>query len=136
MTLMAWNSKMSVGVAEIDDEHKKLVGMLNELHDAMTANRAKEHLGRVLDGLIGYTATHFKHEERLFAQYGYPDATAHAKEHADLTGQVLEVQRRFKNGETGTLTMEVMNFLKRWLVTHIQGSDKKYGPHLNAKGLK
>ncbi len=53
-----------------------------------------------------------------------------------MTNQVLEVQKKYKAGDTGTLSMEVMNFLKRWLVTHIQGSDKKYAPHLNAHGIK
>jgi len=136
MPLMTWNDKMSVGVAVIDEEHKKLVGLLNELHDGITTNQAKDKLGRVLDGLISYTATHFAHEERLFAQIHYVDTAAHVKEHQDLVKQVLDVQKRFKAGETGTLSMEVMNFLKRWLVGHIQGSDKKYGPHLNAKGIK
>ena len=136
MSLMAWNEKMSVGINTIDEEHKKLVNMLNELYDGIQANQAKEKLGKVLDGLIAYAASHFKREEQYFAQTGYPDAPAHIKEHVDLTNQVLEVQKKYKAGETGTLSMEVMNFLKRWLITHIQGSDKKYAPHLIAKGIK
>ena len=136
MPLMTWNDTFSVGVPSIDREHKRLIELVNELYDAVSANQAKEKLGHVLDGLISYTATHFKTEERYFDQTQYPAATAHRKEHEDLTHQVLEVQRRFKSGETGTLSMEVMNFLKRWLVNHIQGSDKKYGPHLVAKGIK
>jgi hemerythrin len=133
---MEWNDKMSVGVAVIDQEHKKLVAMLNELYDGIQSNQAKEKLGGVLDGLIAYTASHFKHEEQFFAQTKYPDAAAHIKEHVDLVNQVLDVQKKYKSGETGTLSMEVMNFLKRWLINHIQGTDKKYGPHLNANGIK
>jgi hemerythrin len=136
MPLMVWNDKFSVGVHSIDQEHKKLIELLNELHDGLAANHAKDKLGHVLDGLITYTATHFRTEEKYFAQTGYPDTAAHKKEHEALTNQVLEVQKRFKSGETGTLSMEVMNFLKRWLITHIQGSDKKYAPHLIAKGVK
>lgn len=135
MPLMTWNPKMSVGIASIDEQHKKLVGMLNDLYDGIAANHAKEKLAVVLDGLIAYTANHFKYEERFFAQTGYPDTAAHVKEHQDLTNQVLDVQRRFKAGEAGTLSMEVLNFLKQWLVNHIQGSDKRYAPHLNAKGV-
>jgi hemerythrin len=135
MPLMNWNEKMSVGVAAIDDEHKKLVGMLNDLYDGFQSGKAAEALGKVLDGLISYTAAHFKHEEDLFAKTGYPAAAAHKKEHDDLTKQVLDVQAKFKAGVSGTLSLEVMNFLKNWLVTHIQGSDKSYAPHLNAKGV-
>jgi len=136
MPLMSWNEKMSVGVGVIDAEHKKLVALLNELYDGIQANQVKEKLGTVLDGLIAYAASHFKHEEQFFTETSYPDAPAHIKEHQNLTNQVLEVQKRYKAGDTGTLSMEVMNFLKRWLIDHIQGSDKKYGPHLNAKGIK
>ena len=136
MPLMMWNDKMSVGVAEIDAEHKTLVSMLNDLYDGVQSGHGKEALGKILDGLIAYTAGHFQHEERLFTQTAYPAAAAHKKEHDDLTKQVLDVQAKYKSGATGTLSLEVMNFLKNWLVTHIQGSDKKYGPHLNGKGIR
>lgn len=136
MPILEWNEKMSVGVAEIDLEHKKLVSMLNNLYDGMQSGKGKEVLGKVLDDLIAYTASHFAHEERLFAQTGYPAAVAHTAEHTALTKQALDVQAKYKAGATGTLSMEVLSFLKNWLVNHIQGSDKKYGPHLNAKGIK
>ena len=136
MPLMTWNEKLSVGVSVIDEEHKQLVNLLNELYDGMQAGQSKESLGKVLDGLIAYVAYHFKHEEDLFAQTGYPAAEEHKKEHDDLTNQVLEVQKKYKAGDTGTLSLEVMNFLRKWLIGHIQGTDKKYTPHLNAKGIK
>jgi len=71
-----------------------------------------------------------------FARTAYPAAAAHKKEHDDLTKQVLDVKKKFQEGATATLSMEVLNFLRKWLLNHIQGSDKKYGPHLNAKGIK
>ena len=55
MPLMNWTEKLSVGVAVIDDDHKKLVAMVNELYDAMQAGRGKDTLGRILDGLVQYT---------------------------------------------------------------------------------
>jgi hemerythrin len=136
MALMEWNEKLSVGVTSVDAQHKKLVEMLNELYDAMQAKQSQEALGKVLDGLIAYTASHFKHEEALFAQTGYPAAAEHKKEHDDLTRQVLEVKKKYQEGATATLSMEVLNFLRKWLLSHIQGSDKRYGPHLNAKGIR
>ena len=136
MPLMSWNDKMSVGVAVIDADHKKLVSMVNELYDAIQAGKGKEKVGPVLDGLIDYTKMHFAREEKFFAQTAYADAPAHKKEHEELTKQVASVQTKYKAGATSTLSLEVMNFLKNWLISHIQGSDKKYGPHLNAKGVK
>jgi len=136
MALISWNDKMNIGIASIDSEHRRLVEMLNTLYDAVQSGKGRDALGPVLDGLIAYTAGHFKNEERLFAETGYPDAVAHKQEHDDLTRQVLDVQAKYKSGASGTLSLEVMNFLKNWLIKHIQGSDKKYGPHLTAKGIR
>jgi hemerythrin-like metal-binding protein len=135
MTLVEWNEKMSVGVSIIDDEHKQLLGMLNQLYDAMQAKQSSDALAKVVDGLIAYTVYHFKHEEALFARTGYPCTAEHEKEHADLTKQVLEVQKKYRAGDTATLSPEVLNFLRKWLLAHILRSDKKYGPHLNANGI-
>ncbi len=136
MPLMVWNNNLSVGVAVIDEDHKKLVAMVNELYEAIQGGHGRDALGKILDGLVSYTVMHFAREEKFFLETGYADAIAHKKEHADLTRQVLDVQAKYKAGATSTLSLEVMNFLKNWLVQHIQGSDKKYGPHLNAKGIR
>jgi hemerythrin len=135
MPLMTWNNSLSVGIAVIDEDHKKLVAMVNQLYDAVQAGHGKDALGKTLDGLIDYTVMHFAREEKFFQETGYPDAVAHKKEHADLTKQVLDVQAKYRSGATSTLSLEVMTFLKNWLVKHIQGSDRKYGPHLNGKGI-
>ena len=127
---------MSVGIASIDAEHKKLVAMLNELFDGVSAGKGREALGRVLDQLVDYTQVHFGNEERFFAQYGYPESAPHKKEHEDLAKQVLDVQRKYNSGASSALSMEVMSFLKNWLIKHIQGSDMKYAPFLKAKGVR
>jgi hemerythrin len=136
MALIQWTEKLSVGVKQFDDEHKKLVGMLNELFDGMMAGKGKDVLGKVLDGLIDYTKSHFANEERLMVTYGYPELATHKFEHDSLAKQVLEVQRKYKEGGSAVLSMDVLNFLKGWLEKHIQGSDKKYAPLFNAKGIK
>jgi hemerythrin len=136
MSLVEWNEKLSVGVSIIDDEHKKIVAMLNELYGAIQSKQTEEALGKVLDGLVAYTASHFNHEEALFAKTGYAGAAEHKKEHASLTEQVLAAQKRYQESATGTLPIEVLNFLRKWLLTHIHCTDKKYGPHLNANGIK
>lgn len=136
MPLMEWTEKMSVGVTQFDNEHKKLVAMVNELFDAVQGGRGKDALGKILDGLIAYTKTHFANEERFMQQHGYPDMAAHRAEHEALARQVAEVQQKYHSGATATLSMEVMNFLKNWLVKHIQGTDRKYTTFFNAKGMK
>ncbi|HTZ34054.1 MAG TPA: bacteriohemerythrin [Methylomirabilota bacterium] len=135
MPLMEWNQKMAVGVAILDADHQKLVQLINDLYDAMKEGHSEETLGSILDRLVEYTKFHFVHEERFFSQTEYPGAAARKREHDALTKQVLEVQTRYKGGAYGTLSLDVMNFLKERLVNHIQGSDKKYGPRLNGAGI-
>ena len=136
MALITWSDKLSVGVKSIDDQHKKLVTLLNQLHDGMMAGKGKEVVGIVLKGLVDYTATHFKYEEDLFARTGYPDAAAHKQEHAELVQKVIEIQKKYETAGPSVLTIQVMNFLKDWLTKHILGVDMRYGPHLTAKGFR
>ena len=132
---IVWTGKMSVGVELLDDDHKKLVAMLNDLHDGIHAGHGTERLERVLDGLAAYTGTHFAHEEEFFAQTDYPAAAEHILEHRKLTKLVLDVQARYKKGQFDALSLETMSFLKDWLQDHIQGTDKNYQAHLNANGI-
>jgi hemerythrin len=133
---MEWSEKLSVGVESVDAQHKRLVAMVNDLFDAMKEGHGKDTLATTLDELVFYTVYHFSYEEKLFAQTEYPEAAAHKKEHEDLTQQVIVIQNKFKSGASFALSMEVMEFLKDWLVHHIMGSDKKFGPHMVANGIK
>lgn|SRR5271166_660699 len=133
MPFMTWTEKLAVGVKVLDDDHKKLIDMLNQLDDGMKAGHGKEALAKVLEGLVSYTKFHFAREEDFFAKTGYPAAT-HKKEHADLVTKVLDLQARCKRGELA-LSLETAEFLKDWLTSHILGTDQKYGAHLNAKGI-
>jgi hemerythrin len=135
MPLLAWTDKLSVGVNVLDEDHKRLVAMVNQLYDAMQAGHGKDSLSPILDGLIQYTKLHFAREEKFFAQTSYPASVAHKQEHDKLTHQVQDIQGKYASGATTALSLEVMQFLKNWLVQHIQGSDQKYRPHLNAKGI-
>ncbi|HKN18547.1 MAG TPA: bacteriohemerythrin [Dissulfurispiraceae bacterium] len=134
MALMAWSDNLSVNVAQIDEQHKKLVGILNDLHDAMKQGKGNDVTGNVLSGLVQYVASHFATEEKLMKTHAYPDYLKHKFEHDALTKQALDLQNQFQEGKS-VLTIELMKFLKDWLSKHILGTDKKYGPFLNSKGI-
>ena len=135
MALIAWSDTYSVQVRQFDDQHKKLIEMVNDLHDSMKVGKGKEALGKILKSLIQYTAMHFSSEERLMKQHNYPDYEQHKKEHNQLVMKVQDVQKKYLEGST-ILSQEVMNFLKEWLRNHIQGEDKKYGIFFNSIGVK
>jgi hemerythrin len=134
MSLISWSSQLSVGVEEIDNQHKKLVQLINGLHDHMLAGDANDIMGKVLDRVIEYTAFHFGTEERLMSEHGYPLSTAHIHEHKKLVATGVDLQTKFKSGKA-TITMETMNFLRDWLQHHILESDKLLGKHLSSKGV-
>ena len=136
MSFLVWNDALSVGVKELDNDHKKLVELVNRMHDALSEGHARETVGPLLDDLIRYTKSHFEHEERLFARTGYPETPAHKAEHDQLTHKVLDLQKQYHGGATALLSLQTMSFLKHWLVDHIQGSDKQYGPYLNGRGVR
>lgn len=132
MTLMTWTEKYATGIRSVDSQHQKLIAMLNELKDAMSTGKGNDVVGAILDGLVQYTVTHFRHEEQLFAKYGYVDAAGHKAEHDKLTQKVVEFRDRFKAGRTA-LSVTVLHFLCDWLNGHILGTDMKYVPYLKSK---
>ncbi len=134
MPLMTWTDQLSVNVQQVDSQHKKLVELLNNFHDSMKLGKGKEAMGKTFSALLDYTVYHFGTEEDFFKKYGYPNSATHKKEHEALTKQVLELSERFSRGEP-VVSAETMTFLKNWLNDHILGSDKKYGPFLNAQGV-
>ncbi len=134
MALFNWNNTYSVGVQEIDKQHKVLVDLINELHDGMKLGKGKETLGEVLNELVRYTVYHFGYEEKIMETAKYSEVNLHKRAHKDLVEQVQKIKNDYEGGRT-VLTMEVMTFLKDWLGNHIMGTDKKYSSHLNSKGI-
>ncbi len=134
MATLTWNESLSVNVREIDEQHKKLIALIGDLHRAMLAGQGKQALGKVLDGLISYTNTHFAAEERLMKMNGYPDFEGHHDIHIKMAQKVQDIQKRHSQGQMN-ITLDTMKFLEDWITKHIMGTDKKYGPHLNSKGV-
>jgi hemerythrin-like metal-binding protein len=122
--LVTWNESCSVNVPEFDKDHQHLYSLVNSLHDAMLAAKAREALSDLLDELISYSQSHFVNEESFMAARNFPGLAAHAAEHAQLTQQVLEFRERFRSGTP--ITLGLMHFLREWLAQHIECSDKLY----------
>lgn len=135
MGFMKWKDGYSVNVAKVDDQHKKLISLVNQLYDAMQVGKGSTVLGKVLKELVDYTVYHFGTEEEMFRIYSYPEYAEHKKEHDDLTRKAKELKTEFDNGNN-LITIEVMRFLSNWLNVHILEVDKKFGIYLNSKGVQ
>jgi hemerythrin len=136
MPLMEWSDDFSVGVGVIDADHKRLLGLLNELHDAVQAGDAHEVLAKVLDELVLYVGYHFAHEEELFLRTDYPGSEKHHRQHQALTSAVQEIVADFHRQAMSTLPQQVLEFLKNWLYEHILRSDQAFGAYYKALKIK
>lgn len=127
--LIEWSDSLMVNIPQIDTQHQKLVVLINQLHNAMKVGKSRAIVGETLKGLIEYTAMHFKTEEDLMETYQYPQFSEHKAAHEKLVESVLAFQQQFQNNEA-FVAMDVMEFLKDWLINHINGTDKAYSPFL------
>lgn len=123
MTYLTWSNDLAVGNTFIDGDHQKLIDMVNRLHEVMQEGRGKDVLGKVLNNLITYTKEHFRREEDLMQRIGYAGRAAHLHEHEKLLQQVMDLQEKFESG-AATLSIQVLHFLRDWLINHIGKSDK------------
>lgn len=136
MAYFPWNDSYSIGVELFDNEHKKLVAIANELHDAVTEDADTPVLERILDRLIEHVVLHFRHEEMYFDDWNYPERAEHVASHRRLRRQIFEYRERFLKRPSPELVSEVFEFLRLWLMQHILTEDRAYGAFLIAKGLR
>ncbi|HTP13091.1 MAG TPA: bacteriohemerythrin [Bacteroidota bacterium] len=135
MPLMAWRDDYSVKVGIIDQQHKKLINLLNDLFDGLREQKGKEVVGRILGDLVTYTEVHFATEERLMKTHGYAGYPQHKVEHETLTKKVVDFHQEFTAGRA-SIPVELIQFLRDWLSNHILVSDKNYTPFFQSKGVQ
>ena len=134
MAYLNWTDSFSVNVRVIDEQHKTLVGMINDLHDALQTNRGAETQKRIIGDMVRYATVHFQTEEKYMRQFHFPDYPSHRAEHERFSAKALELQERSENNGF-ILTLEIISFLKQWLQNHILGTDAGYTQHFNENGL-
>jgi len=132
---ISWSDELSVGLQEIDEQHKILINLINRLfNEAILYKADKTVISAILEELVQYTIVHFAVEESLFRIFDYPDAETHQVHHDKLKQEVSSFQKKFAGG--AVIDIELMNFLRKWLTHHIMMDDKKYTPFFLEKGLK
>lgn len=133
--LIEWSDELSVGIQEIDEQHKVLVGLVNEMDEAIRQHHGSEVTAEILQRLAEYTKIHFAVEESLFRIFDYPGYEEHKKQHDELIREVMDLQEKVDSGKK-SVSFQLLHFLKMWLTQHILDSDKEYGPYLLKSGLK
>lgn len=134
MAFISWDDSLDVGVSQFNEDHRRLVAFINDLHGGIVSGIGISQMTYILDGLIDYTKNHFAREEEMMAKHDYPDIKAHRREHYELMKQVAEFSARLREGKA-SFTLELMSFLKDWLVKHIKGTDMKYRDFFAGRGI-
>lgn len=134
--LIEWKSEMSVGVAILDEDHKRIMKMINKLHAAMMDGSSKKIMGEILHNMIVYINLHFESEEDLFDQTGYGGAEDQKQQHAGMRAKTLSMNQKFNEAPDSVRPVEILVFLKDWWIDHIMNKDMKYAAHLNSQGIR
>ncbi|MCJ1886095.1 bacteriohemerythrin [Pseudomonas sp. LA21] len=123
MAYLVWQDDLDTGIQVIDTQHKRIVEMINQLHDAQ-AQHDRALLGSVIEELVDYTLSHFAFEETLLEDSGYLFTRAHKKVHELFIKRVSDYRMRFESGED--VADELKGLLGRWLFNHIRSDDANY----------
>lgn len=134
MPFFEWKDEYSVGVFEIDNQHKKLIALINKLFVSMKQGKANDVLGSIIIELLLYAQTHFRTEEKYFDTFKYKKSAEHKRVHQSFIEEIKKFKANFDSGKI-TLSLEVFSFLKQWLDEHILGEDKKYVDCFKQNGL-
>ena len=135
MAFINWDDSLSIKIDSIDEQHKKLIGMINDFYDSIQNRSNNELISKLIRSMKEYTIEHFKFEENLFKQYNYSHSKEHNQEHELFVKKVKELEQKLNSG-TIILSFEITSFLKDWLKKHILVSDMKYAGFLIDKGVR
>lgn len=130
-----WKPEYSVGVESIDKQHQLLVSMIAHLNEAMLEGRTRQIAEPLFGALHRYAQFHFEFEEQLMEKTEYPDLQSHRESHAALLEELKRLDVKYAQGSLNA-GAPLMHFLRHWLIDHICGKDKEYGPHLREHGTR
>jgi hemerythrin len=136
---VTWSDeKHSVGIAEIDEQHKELFLITNNLYAAKELRLPLDRrmaMQMYLKRLLAYVHFHFAAEEELMENCRYPELDAHAGLHAGFKVKILKLMEVAKEGGEPRLD-ELLDFLVHWIVFHVQDEDRKYVRYLRERGVQ
>lgn len=120
-----------VGIPVLDDQHKKLADLINELHDAISTvpKASRQRAGEMYDELVAFTEKHFSTEARMMKMAGYPAADAHIRAHKFLLDELRYLKVRIIDADE----VQAFQLLKDWLIAHIERDDRPMGDYLKSK---
>ncbi len=132
--MIEWGDKYCFDISIIDKEHRKFIDIINKAIVAKEHNGDPEEVRELLKEMANFALTHFKTEETYMKEFSYPEYQDHKEEHHDFTMTTIANLRKLNKGDY-QITNEILEYLKRWLINHIQDTDKKYVDCFKENGL-
>jgi hemerythrin len=134
MEKIIWSPQYSVGVGAIDEQHKRLILMLNRLIGAKEATTGSEVISDLITQMTQYAQEHFKTEEGLMAEFGFPLLDQHKQNHINYRKKTVSLCIATPLG-VPTVPQEMLNFLVQWWQNHILHEDMKYKSFFKEKKI-
>ncbi len=126
MSYFTWDEDLDVGVEAMNDQHKKLIALMEEVYQKNAAKVGKEGVLQATQTLIDYVIKHFRDEEAYMESINFPGLEAHKQIHRNLLGDLNDLAKKFVASDDSELSEEFMAFLSLWINTHILAIDNKY----------
>jgi hemerythrin-like metal-binding protein len=133
--MLTWDPHLSVNIATIDEQHKKLIEMACELDRGMRADYATDILQPQFRQLLEFASLHFRTEEDLMERYTFPGLVTHRHDHLALIRHAEEIMERTTWGKPLLYMMGILDFIGNMLINHIQRTDREYSTYLNERGV-
>jgi len=131
--IIEWDSSLETGVAEIDADHRNLVRLINDLDMMLSQGVDPARFGGVIDTLIDYAENHFRREEEMLENLGYPDVGGHVESHAGF-GHRLGAMVAGCIIEPGPASIaRLRDHLHSWLIDHILSEDMRFAPFVRER---
>ena len=133
MAIVKWDGSFATGIHMIDEQHKSLFEIVNNLQEKMHTRASRASLLTTLDSMKQYARFHFETEERLMEKYEYPGTEYHKLEHKEFSLKTEELFWEVNEKDIPALFVESLTYLLNWIVKHVAGSDRKYAPFLKGR---
>lgn len=131
--IFKYDESFSVGIDVMDEQHKRLFDVINNLYVAMKKNEPSKIISGVIDDLMEYAVYHLNEEEKMMEKYNYSGIKGHKKIHRKIVGQAKDIQHEYNRTKSSVVAIKLMLFLKDWLIKHIKTVDFQYAEELKEK---
>lgn len=137
MSLITWEDSFSIGISEIDEQHQKMLAIINKLFDLFGNKKHEDQaeIARIIKEMTDYALYHFRTEEKYFELFSYPKSAEHIEIHNQYRSKIEEWRQRYDANKDKAIFFEISEFLQDWWTWHINNTDRDYAPFLKANGV-